>query len=221
MTPDIEKALTLVYEIEGLLHLLQHRNINDMPISVKKLLEIKSTALKEMLTAGTDSQETKETDTFEIKNPLPEIKKETETTGDDTERLAENVEYEQEEDSAPDAGTPDGYQTKLDIAQAEEDEADTESVQIDDARYKYYGEIAQKRSAGNIILHRFTINDRYRFTRELFGGSTTAFTTIIEEISTFATIDKVREYLTEKQGMDLEHGAGKDFINIIATFFQQ
>lgn len=242
MNPDIEKALTLTLEIEGLLHLLEHRNLNDMPQTVKKLLKDKSAELAALFSSITVSQEKHEENIpAAVAESLPVDKNVDDTVGqqlesfeavnlrpdnDDTsmpepddERIAETVAYEQEEDSQPQAGAPDAYTTRLDIAQAEEDEADMEDAEIEAARHNYYGEIAQKRSAGAQLAQRFTLNDRYRFTRELFGGSNTAFNVILDEISTFSDLEEVRRYLSDRQGIDTSVGAGKDFLAIISKAF--
>lgn len=220
MKTEIEESLTLVYEIEGLLTLLQHRDMVTLPPSVKTLLSEKSARLAKMLAFGVDTQVQEEVEDFEKEKAMEKDEEPLNGQQEDGERLAETVEYEQEEDSQPDAGNPQEDLTKVDIAQAEEDEADTESVEIDQARHDYYGEIARKRTLGSKLMQRFTLNDRFRFTRELFGGSTTAFNTIIEEISTFENLHEVRKYLAEKQGIDITSGAGKEFINTIGASFQ-
>lgn len=215
MNNDIEQALTLTLEIEGLLHLLQHRGLNNLPESVKHLLNDKITRLASMLAFDIDTKVQAAIENFESQSTLQETESVNDSQVTDGELLAETVEYEQEEDSEPKADSPYAYETKIDIAQAEEDEADTEAAEIEDARKDYYGEIMQKRVEGSKLMQRFTLNDRYRFVRELFGGSNTAFNTILEEISTFDSIDKVKEYLENKQGIDFTTQTGKAFLNII------
>ena len=269
MNNDIEKSLSLVYEIEGLLHVMSHRDIQRLPASVRHLLADKSRRLAEMLADTPDTTVQAEVEEFErvasavpvpepeaiaesreddevvvdgveinpgeyIEAPEPvvpesnveenedtqvELAKPDEVLAVDEERIAETVEYEQEEDSEPDAAEPDAYQTKIDEAQAEEDEADTETAEIDQAREEYSEVIERKKVSGRQLQAAFSFNERFRFAKELFGGSTTAFSTILEEISTFGTAGEVKTYLSEMQGIDVAVGPGKDFFQKIAPFF--
>ena len=214
-----DKALSLAYEIEGLLHLLKHRRINDVPDAVKNLLAEKGRQLSAILNEDSNLSVEEAVSDAVAASTDTAISKIDSTSFTDSQRLAETVAYEQEEDSQPEAGAPDAYETKLDVAQAEEDEADTESAEIDAARNDYYAEIAQKRTGGASLAARFTLNDRYRFVKELFGNSNTAFNVILEEISTFGTLKEVKQYLTDRQGINVDSGAGKDFCAILAPAF--
>ena len=244
MNNDIEKALTLTYEIEGLLHLLEHRQLEQLPASIKKLLTSKAEQLRGMLTFNTltsenknesaDTNNTSGVENISIDASVEEEVETLEAMSDnntpiqteeamqlDEEKEAETVEFEQMEDSTPDAGVPDAETTRLDEAQAEEDEADTEAAESEKANKNYYGEIVDKHTRGTELMKRFSINDRYRFTRELFGYSTDAFNAILAEISTFSNITEVDNYLNIHQGINTSVGAGKDFLAIIAPVFNK
>lgn len=236
MNINTDRCLELAYEIEGLLLLSQNSEGKPLP-AVARLLAQKSAELAELIkileqavapvnTSASVDVETINPTPVDMENKPSVNNKHTETSATqpqaadiDAERIAETVEYEQREDSQPDAGSPDAYQTKLDEAQAEEDEADTEAAEMDNASRNYYGEIMQKRSDGTRLMQLFTLNDRYRFARELFGNSTTAFNVIIDEISTFTTAAEAIDYLRNRQGIDVNSAAGKDFVAIVSRFF--
>ena len=213
MNNDIEKSRKLIHEIEGLLHVMEHPAVDDLLPMVKLLLSAKSAELATILQFGVDNTVQQELETFESTRETAE-----EPTGEE-EALAETVAYEQEEDAEPEAGEPDSYETLLDEAQAEEDEADTETAEAEASRLHYYGEIAQKKTAGETIRQFFTVNDRYRYARELFGGSISAFNTIIDEVSTFDSLDEIQRYLADRQGIDTTKGAGKEFLAIVSHIF--
>ena len=217
MNTDIEKCRELVFEIEGLLHVMQQRSLDNLPATVKSLLSKKSAQLAELLQFGVDNSVQAEVETFEAVAEAPAA--DAAAKKEDEEKLAETVEYEQEEDSEPEAGAPDADTTLLDEAQAEEDEADTEAAETEKAREEYYGEIATKKTAGEALRQFFTVNDRYRYARELFGGSIAAFNNIIDEISTFGSLDEISEYLRDRQGIDTTKGAGKEFLAIVSHIF--
>lgn len=220
MNPDIEKCLTLIYEIEGLLHVMNHRSIDSLPASVKTLLARKSHTLAEMLSFGVNAEVQLAVETFEEQSSPAQDNEVKAEEADDSQRLAETVAYEQEEDSEPDADAADGQLTQLDEAQAEEDEADEENAEIEKSRVDYYGEIAQKKNAGSkLIAQNFTVNERFRYAIALFGGSLTAFNAIIDEVSTFASRREVADYLQKRQNIDINKGAGKEFFEILSRSF--
>ena len=198
----IDKILKLTYEIEGLLLLFQNRGIDALPTSVKDLLGEKTAQLSEMISASSFAKNETE-----------------ESFATDEEKLIETVEFEQEEDSEPEAGMPDAYQTKIDEAQAEEDEADSEAAEMQEADNLHSAQINSHIADGAALLKMFTLNDRYRFANELFGGSTTALTAILEDISRFSTLSQVKEYLYFSQGVSQENPAAKEFIEKLSPNF--
>lgn len=214
MNAEIEKCLDLACEIEGLLHLMQNRPLESLPANVKTLLAGKSAELSRLLQFGVKNDVQEEVENFETVTEQPVEGKEEKL---DEEKLAETVAYEQEEDSQPDAGATDGYATKLDEAQAEEDEADTESSEIDKARSKDAEEIKYKKAEGAKIMQKIRLNDKYRFARELFGGSVTAMEAIVDEISTFGSDEEISRYLSERQGIDTTYGIGKEFFRMLVV----
>lgn len=65
----------------------------------------------------------------------------------------------------------------------------------------------------------FTINDRYRFRRELFGNSDTEFIDMINLVSAMASLSEAEDYFYGDLEWDLENEEVKDFMNIIAHYF--
>lgn len=212
MSQDTEKCLALTLEIEGLLHLLLHRPLNELPPTVKRLLASKSSELATMLAMVDAAGEDVVADNAAVPDGSNK-------NNENDVLIAGNVEYEQSEDSMPDASQSDAWLTKIDIAQAEEDEADSEAAESERYNNDYYGDIARRRSQANALIQIFTLNDRYRFTRELFGGSSAAFNTILEEISSFGSLSQVENFLSDKQGVDTRQGVGKEFLKILSKHF--
>ena len=65
----------------------------------------------------------------------------------------------------------------------------------------------------------FTLNDKYRFRRELFGNSDTEFIDMINLVSAMATLSEAEDYFYGDLEWDLENEEVKDFMNIIAHYF--
>lgn len=65
----------------------------------------------------------------------------------------------------------------------------------------------------------FTINDRYRFRRELFGNSDTEFIDMINLVSAMTSLAEAEEYFYGDLEWDQENEEVKDFMDIIALYF--
>ncbi len=65
----------------------------------------------------------------------------------------------------------------------------------------------------------FTINDRYRFRRELFGNSDTEFIDMINLVSAMASLSEAEEYFYGDLEWDQENEEVRDFMNIITHYF--
>lgn len=69
------------------------------------------------------------------------------------------------------------------------------------------------------LKHAFTINDRYRFKRELFGNSDTAFADTLNIISAMDSISEAEEYVYLDLEWDKEIEEVKDFMAIVSLYF--
>ena len=66
----------------------------------------------------------------------------------------------------------------------------------------------------------FTLNDKYRFRRELFGGSDSDFGNTVSLVSTMESFDEARDYLLRDLCWDPKNEAVEDFLTIIRRHFQ-
>lgn len=64
----------------------------------------------------------------------------------------------------------------------------------------------------------FTLNDRFRFKRELFNGSDADFINTIDTISAMSSVDEVTDYLST-MGWDIKSDIVEEFLNIINSYF--
>jgi hypothetical protein len=65
----------------------------------------------------------------------------------------------------------------------------------------------------------FTINDKFRFRRELFGNSEENFVDTIDLITAMKSFDEAQEYIYEDLGWDRTNEDVADFMTIIANHF--
>ncbi|MBQ9076318.1 MAG: hypothetical protein IJY31_00525 [Muribaculaceae bacterium] len=66
----------------------------------------------------------------------------------------------------------------------------------------------------------FTINDKFRFRRELFGNSDTEITDAINLVSAMSTMTEAEEYFYNDLEWDRENEEVQEFMSIIANHFK-
>ena len=65
----------------------------------------------------------------------------------------------------------------------------------------------------------FTINDKFRFIRELFGGDSGAFASTIEKVEAMDSLDQAYDYFLNDLEWDADQEAASDFLVIVANHF--
>ncbi|MDE5648234.1 MAG: hypothetical protein K2I57_10525 [Muribaculaceae bacterium] len=242
MNTDIDKLISLTYEIEGLLLLLRDRSEESIAPHIRNLIADKGRDLAHLL-CDTDTIPEHEIKAAEIPVPVPPTPqpipqpavatcadKPAEpgivpppaptAVAEPEPEMQETTENEilipKEEES-----TAASLETKIDEAQAEYAETDTEASEAEVTEKKAAPEIKASDEAGAKMLKLLTLNDRFRFRRELFGGSDTAMKAIMSVIATLPTLDAAMHYLTDEQGMDVESEEVCYFLEIIAPYYNQ
>ena len=76
-----------------------------------------------------------------------------------------------------------------------------------------------KLSAG--LRHAISLNDSFRFSRELFGGNTDLMTRVIEQISVMSSYKTAVAFLSSKVELNEEKEAVNDFLELLKKYFNQ
>ena len=76
-----------------------------------------------------------------------------------------------------------------------------------------------KLSAG--LRHAISLNDSFRFSRELFGGDTDLMNRVIEQISVMSSYKTAVAFLSSKVEINEEKEAVNDFLELLKKFFNQ
>ena len=77
-----------------------------------------------------------------------------------------------------------------------------------------------QRSLSKDIRKAFSLNDRFRFQRELFAGSSRAMDTAIENIEAMRSYGNAELYFFTQLDWDRDNEVVKDFMNIVRNHFQ-
>ncbi len=96
-------------------------------------------------------------------------------------------------------------------AAADADETATQAVAVDELVARH--ECRDLRKA-------FTLNDKFLFRRELFGGSDQELSDTIDLLTAMHSLDEAREYLLDDLQWDPDNDVVKDFLDIVTNHFK-
>lgn len=211
---DYDKMLGLTLEAEGLLMLLRERE-EDAPRETEALLREKISALATI--AGADVRRCELTEAAdEAKEAAAVLFEESEDAGvkpeptpeetTDSAREVASTLFEETEDAEP------GLEEPATIATIEcIGDSTSNGLRLDE-------KIARDNAARD-IRSALSLNDRYRFRRELFGGSEARMADALDVIAAMHSYDEAEEYFYSDLCWDPENAEVKDFMAIIANHF--
>ena len=190
---NYEALMALTFEIEGLLMLMRERG-DDCPAEAEILL-----ASKARMLAGYFSEPFEEN----LKDSEPEV--ETIETIKVEAKEADPVSNVMQDNEEAD-GNKD---VPLDVPTFDQIGFD-QSIRLDEKL---------ARDSARDLRRAFTLNDRFRFRRELFGNSENRLVEAIDIIDAMNSLDEAEEYFYGDLGWDRESDDVKDFMAIVANHF--
>lgn len=248
MKTDIRKMIAEAYELEGLLLLADNRGA-DTPEYVFTAIGEKLDRLQMLLgeREGDEGEETQkdaymvesDMDDAGVEEPVedaPESEEpEPEPEEDVAEVTAEQVadgEYDNEQEpmvelvlddeptAEPDAETP-NVADETEAVEAEdniEEETEANEKASDDSEPLRLDEKLQ-RSRSKDLKSAFSLNDTFRFRRELFGNSAAEMTDALHMVEAMHSFDEAEDYFYGDLGWDRESDDVKEFMAIIKNHF--
>lgn len=220
MSRDYNKLLTLAYEIEGLLTLQAQRGDNAV-VAVDELLAGKIAEL-----ASHFSPLTKATPTVAPSGDKEEIAA---SALREEEMMAEQPVPSQPE-VAPTVVQP-VVETPVEVKETEERPVETPAVTVEIKETVKATEAATEaepaltleeklaRQRAKDLSRAFTLNDKFRFRRELFRGSQEELDDAINVISQMTTVAEAEEYVYDDLCLDPANEDVKAFMDIIVKHF--
>ena len=102
--------------------------------------------------------------------------------------------------------------------EAEDESEDDESLLIEEPKAAVLGE-SIKMAAG--LRHSISLNDSFRFSREIFGGDPELMNRVIEQISVMSSYKTAVAFLASKVSVNEENEAMADFLELLKKYFNQ
>lgn len=220
MSRDYNKLLTLAYEIEGLLTLQAQRGDNAV-VAVDELLAGKIAELASHF------------------SPLTEATPTVAPSGDKEEIAASALREEEMMAEQPVPSQPEVapvvvqpvVETPVEVKETEERPEETPAVTVEIKETVKPAEAATEvepaltleeklaRQRAKDLSRAFTLNDKFRFRRELFRGSQEELDDAINVISQMTTVAEAEEYVYDDLCLDPANEDVKAFMDIIVKHF--
>lgn len=193
---NIQSLLDTTLEIEGLLRVLMQRNDAD----VENLLEEK---IDQLAVLNMQREKTPASQPCDDNAPVCEP-----AAPSEPHDISGEIHHCNEEPApAPVHDTPAAAEPEPAAAIADEF---PEVVRVED--------VISKQFAGD-FASAFTINDKFRFIRELFNGSSAQFNATIEKVERMESLDQAYDYFLNDLEWDADKDAASDFLVIVANHF--
>jgi len=107
---------------------------------------------------------------------------------------------------------------EMEEKEAEDESEDDESLLIEEPKTAVLGE-SIKMAAG--LRHSISLNDSFRFSREIFGGDPELMNRVIEQISVMSSYKTAVAFLASKVSVNEENEAMTDFLELLKKYFNQ
>ena len=107
---------------------------------------------------------------------------------------------------------------EMEEKEVEVESEDDESLLIEEPKAAVLGE-SIKMAAG--LRHSISLNDSFRFSREIFGGDPELMNRVIEQISVMSSYKTAVAFLASKVSVNEENEAMTDFLELLKKYFNQ
>lgn len=107
---------------------------------------------------------------------------------------------------------------EMEEKEVEGESEDDESLLIEEPKAAVLGE-SIKMAAG--LRHSISLNDSFRFSREIFGGDPELMNRVIEQISVMSSYKTAVAFLASKVSVNEENEAMTDFLELLKKYFNQ
>ena len=103
-----------------------------------------------------------------------------------------------------------------------EEQSDAPEVKPAEEERKHAAVLGESLNAHTGGLRRFiSLNDSFRFSRELFGGDSELMNRVIEQVSAMSSCEAAIAFITSKMKVSAEDEIAAEFVELIRKYFNQ
>lgn len=208
MSRNYTDLLRLTYEIEGLLLLQSQRAEGDTVADIDSLLAEKTTILAKAFNLGQDIQAP------EAETAVCHATESSDSEATAASALAEEDMMASEPVTADETVTSTSTPAHVEATCCPESQAINESIETPQSLEE---KLARERAKD--IFRAFTLNDKFRFRRELFRNSQDEFDDTLNVISQMSSITEAEEYIYDDLCWDPDNEDVKAFMDVVSKHF--
>ena len=204
MNADLKTILDKTMELEGLLMLARSRRESGIDDSLRRLILDKQAEVSRLIDDCFSAAGEQHSDMF-AGEPLPEP---VEDFSEEPVPVAQLVEDDDDDDVLVD-------EEEID----DDDEADDDVELLDEEESALTLDEALQRSMSRDLRKAFSLNDRFRYRRELFGNSDVEMNDTLNLVETMHSYSEAEEFFYGDLEWDSESPEVKDFMAVIRNHF--
>ena len=204
MNADLKTIIDKTMELEGLLMLARSRRESGIDDSLRRLILDKQAEVSRLIDDCFSAAGEQHSDMF-AGEPLPEP---VEDFSEEPVPVAQLVEDDDDDDVLVD-------EEEID----DDDEADDDVELLDEEESALTLDEALQRSMSRDLRKAFSLNDRFRFRRELFGNSDVEMNDALNLVETMGSLAEAEDFFYGDKEWDRESPEVKDFMEVIKKHF--
>lgn len=238
MELKIDDIINRCNELKGLLLLVKAESEPDNEYIIQQISEKASEIVK--YTEELKKNQPYSEDNIDIVECSPKNELNEYSALNPTEEKAWDIDYTQDDDIYPEISTEtedkdniiaDDNLTETDIHIEANIKEETEEETKEETKEECLNNVGEERTTpitmdvklaqqnSKDLKKAFTLNDRFRFKRELFGNSDNDFVDAINLVSAMQSLTEAEEYFYEDLGWDSESEEVQEFMSIIINHF--
>ena len=208
MNADLKTIIDKTMELEGLLMLARSRRESGIDDSLRRLILDKQAEVSRLIDDCFSAAGEQHSDMF-AEEPLPEP---VEDFSEEPVPVAQLVENDDDDDVLVD-------EEEIDDDDEDDDEADDDVELLDEEEGALTLDEALQRSMSRDLRKAFSLNDRFRFRRELFGNSDVEMNDALNLVETMGSLAEAEDFFYGDKEWDRESPEVKDFMEVIKKHF--
>lgn len=229
---DLLAMLDTTYELEGLLNLALNRE--PAPERLEELVALKIKRLSDLLSSEEETLPASPVEESEDSYSLEDEEEEEEevasytedtddyavNTGDDAEDTEVNAVAADDDADIPDDSSDNKGNSSAEVEKEQIIVNVEPATKVDLKPREVVAAEPKEKERKSMNVPVFSINDRFFYSRELFGGKVAEFEGALKEVAGMDCYEEAEEYFLTEYRLDPEQAVVQNFLAVIAKYFE-
>ncbi len=210
----LDKLISLNVELEGILRVLSHRDNAEARKLAEEKFKLFERTFQSYIALNEGDDNEIHSSIYDIQSSIPETTNSINMALSEAKEIIAKAEAAEVKDQeAVDAEV----ETEMDAASEAILHEEKKEAQ---EQHNLNVEQMLARKAGEDLRKLFTINDRFRYARELFNGNMESLLSTLEKLNNYTHISEAENYLRDNLYLDTDNEEVKEFLEVIAPHYK-